>query len=60
LRLSLPAAPSSLEQKRIETEASPSRLGCGDRHFHLELVVAELLDAVPPVDQRPSGACVAL
>src|SRR5581483_135319 len=36
------------------------RLGYGDRHFHFELLVAELLDGVAPVDQRPSGACVAL
>ena len=36
------------------------RLGRRDRHFELELVVAQLLDGVAAVDQRPSGAFVVL
>ena len=60
LRLSLASAPRPFEQERVETEATAARLGCRDRHFHLELVVAELLDAVAAVYQWPSGAFVAI
>jgi hypothetical protein len=49
-----------LEKECIEPQTPAPGLGSGDRDFHLELVVAELLDAVAAVDQRPSGAFVAL
>jgi hypothetical protein len=59
LWLSAPAA-GALEEERVEPQTPPSGLRHGDRDFHLELVVAELLDAVAAVDQWPAGAFVAL
>jgi hypothetical protein len=49
-----------LEEECVEPQATATGLRRGDRDFHLELVVAEVLDAVAAVDQRPSGAFVAL
>jgi hypothetical protein len=60
LRLPLSPAPRQLEEECVEPVTATPRLGCRDRHFELELVVAELLDGVAAVDQRPSGAFVVL
>src|SRR4029077_8228470 len=59
LRLPFPA-PCLLEEEGVESRAPVSWLCRSDRDLHLELVVGELLDAVSAVDQRPSGALVAL
>jgi hypothetical protein len=60
LRLPLPTASRLLEQEGVEPQATTARLGRGDGHFYLELVVAELLDGVATVDERPSGPGVVL
>src|SRR5207344_2587536 len=59
LRLALPAPACPLEQEGVESRATVARLRRCDRHFDLELVVVELLDALAAVHQRSSGACVA-
>jgi hypothetical protein len=59
LWLLVPAA-RPLEKECVEPQAPAAGLRRSDRDLHLELVVAELLDAVAAVDQRPSGAFVAL
>jgi hypothetical protein len=58
LRLPLPTAARSLEQERVEPQPPAARLLGSDRDLRLELVVAELLDAVATVEQRPAGAFV--
>jgi hypothetical protein len=60
LRLTLPAPACPLEQECVEPWATMARLRRRDRHLDLELVVAELLDALVAVHQRSSGAYVVL
>jgi len=59
LRLPFPA-PCLLEEEGVESQAPVMWLCRSDRDLDLEFVVGELLDAVSAVDQRPSGALVAL
>jgi len=59
LWLLVPAS-RSLEEECVEPRTPATRLCRGDRDFDLELVVAEPLDAVAAVDQRPAGAFVAV
>ena len=60
LRLLLSPAPRPLEQECVEPAAAMARFCYRDRHLDLELVVAELLDAVAAVYERSSGAFVVI